>query len=49
MWAEGMQDLGKEGVEFAGSARVYVGAQEGWGGGKVPSVVVVGEGGVVKA
>ena len=27
MWAEGVQDLGKEGVEFAGGARVYVDAQ----------------------
>ena len=48
MWAEGVQDLGKEGIEFEDSVRVYVGVQEVRGGGKMPSVAVVGEGGAVK-
>ena len=34
VWAEGVQDLGKEGVESASSARVHVSAQEVWGGGR---------------
>ena len=48
MRVEGVQDLGKEGVEFAGSAHVYVSAQEVWGWGKVPAVAEVVEGGAVE-